>query len=197
MSPSGKPKLNVHGKETADKFRAGNITGAAYRESNSLWKTDDNRVAGSYSNPVGGSEQVKSVEDERIVNMGNSQHHQSNGPQLCINAFKGESGTYEKQECIQRENSTDSYHSNASQHTITGHELRENVWLHKSDSRNAEGNQSPSGQVCQNAFTSSRLSSHHASRNCGVNIQHVDNINIICIYRSYANRSLKDHAVMS
>lgn len=142
----------VHGIGNADNGFVGNITGAAHKEASNMRKAGDNCEAGSYSNSFGGSEQIRSVADERIEYMGNSQHHQSNSPRICVNAFKGEGGTYEKQERIQRENSTDSYHSNTSQHTPPGHNLRENVWLRKSESVNAESNQRPSSQVWQKCF---------------------------------------------
>ncbi|KAA8547917.1 hypothetical protein F0562_004346 [Nyssa sinensis] len=82
------------------------------------------------------------------------QHRLHNSRQVLVNSYKGAGETYDKQwNCYQRENSSDSYHSNASQHAITGHELRENVLLHESDSQPVAGsNQKSPGQVlCQQA----------------------------------------------
>ncbi|GMP28696.1 hypothetical protein CsSME_00004138 [Camellia sinensis var. sinensis] len=53
-----------------------------------------------------------------------------------------------QQSCYQREKSNDSYHSSASQHTITEDDVRENMWLHESDSQPvARGNRKSSDQV--------------------------------------------------
>ncbi|KAA8530432.1 hypothetical protein F0562_005141 [Nyssa sinensis] len=84
--------------------------------------------------------------------VGTDQRQLSNNPQVWVNSYKGAGDTYDEQRnCYQRENSSDSYHSNTSQHAIAGHELRENVWPHRNDSQPIGGsNQKTSGQVlCQ------------------------------------------------
>lgn len=88
------------------------------------------------------------VEDARREYVRSNQYHRSSSPQICNNAYNGASRTYEKQQCIERENSNDSYHSNASQHAISGHELKQNAWQHKSDSSHfADSSQRSSDQV--------------------------------------------------
>lgn len=70
----------------------------------------------------------------------------------------------------QREDSNDSYHSNASQPTITDteNEARENVWRH------ARGNQKASGQVGQKASTSGKFVYYPIT--LGSSIEHADSI---------------------
>ncbi|KAF1002678.1 hypothetical protein AG4045_002762 [Apium graveolens] len=117
-----------------EQARSGNVnTNRLFSESNKL----------PYGNDTDGS-----VEDARREYVRNNQYHRSSSPQICDNAYNGASRTYEKQQCFERENSNDSYHSNASQHTISGHELKQNVWQHRSDASHfADSSQRPSDQV--------------------------------------------------
>lgn len=117
-----------------EQARSGNVnTNHPFSESNKL----------PYGNDTDGS-----VEDARREYARNNQYHRSSSPQICNNAYNGASRTYEKQPFVERENSNDSYHSNASQHTISGHELKQNAWQHKSDASHfADSSQRPSDQV--------------------------------------------------
>uniref|UniRef100_A0A5B6ZF66 Uncharacterized protein n=1 Tax=Davidia involucrata TaxID=16924 RepID=A0A5B6ZF66_DAVIN len=209
-----------------NKFCAGDINEVVYKEKDPdrrLWKTENNRVASSFSNSVGGLEQLKSGRENKIVeredsqlnnfaaipdssmtkvhqetsrhvpeshqldymkhidvsvknkgheSMGTDQCQLSNNPQVLVNSYKGAGDIYDKQRnCYQRQNSSDSFHSNTSQHAITGHELRENVWPHGSDSQPVAGsNQKTSGQV---GFTFRRFLCHPLG-NLGVNMEHAD-----------------------
>ncbi|XP_074324968.1 uncharacterized protein LOC141661857 isoform X1 [Apium graveolens] len=131
MYTKGMQTGDMSGLEQA---RSGNVnTNRLFSESNKL----------PYGNDTDGS-----VEDARREYVRNNQYHRSSSPQICDNAYNGASRTYEKQQCFERENSNDSYHSNASQHTISGHELKQNVWQHRSDASHfADSSQRPSDQV--------------------------------------------------
>lgn len=131
MYTKGMQAGNISG---LDQVRSGNVnTNHPVSESNKL----------HYGNDTDGS-----VEDGRMDYVRNNQYHRSSSPQIGNNAYNGASRTYEKQQCIERENSSDSYHSNASQHTISGHDLQQNVWQHKSNSGHiADSSQRPSDQV--------------------------------------------------
>lgn len=131
MYTKGPQAGNISG---LDHVRSGNVnTNHPFSESNKL----------PYGNDTDGS-----IEDARREYVRNNQYHRSSSPQICNNAYNGASRTYEKQQCVERENSNDSYHSNASQHTISGHEPKQNVWQHKSDSSHFEdSSQRSSDQV--------------------------------------------------
>lgn len=95
-------------------------------------------------------------------NMGKHQHQLNNSLQVLDGSYKGAGEMYDKrQSCFQRENSSDSYNSNASQHTIAGRERRENAWLHASDSRTlAVSDQKSSSQVGWKASGSHKFLCH-------------------------------------
>lgn len=117
---------------------------------------------------------VKHKENE---NMGKHQHQLNNNLQVLDSSYKGAGEVYDKrQNCFQRENSSDSYNSNASQHTITGREGRENVWLNASDPRTLAGSdQKSSGQVGWIA-SSSRRFLYHPMGNLGVSVEPADTL---------------------
>ncbi|XP_059670440.1 uncharacterized protein LOC132315979 isoform X2 [Cornus florida] len=163
QSPSGNGMLNVCNNENAvNKIWAGDINEAFHKDPGSFWKPEKNSMASltkachdtsqhtTESGQFDYMEQVDiSLKNKGSESMGDDQYRPSNSPQVVINSYERPGETYKKQQiCYQRENSGGSYHSSASQQAITGHEVRENVWLHESDSRPVAGDkQMSSGQV--------------------------------------------------
>lgn len=151
---STKPSNNLTGIK---KFCAVDINEVAYKDPDSTWGTCNNHTAGSFNDSVVGLEPIKSGKVNQVNDRGNSQLNYF-APVTELRVDQGiirgvhqshelDYKIYDKQG-FHRENSIDSYHSNTSQHNTTGHELREHVWQHESDSQLvAEGNQRPSGKV--------------------------------------------------
>lgn len=112
------------------------------------------------------------VKHKESENISKHQHQLNNSLQVLDSSYKGAGEVYDKrQNCFQRENSSDSYNSNASQHTITGREGRDNVWLNASDPRTLAGSDpKSSGQVGWKASSSHRLL-YHPMGNSGVNAE--------------------------
>ncbi|WOH09775.1 hypothetical protein DCAR_0729234 [Daucus carota subsp. sativus] len=125
--------------------QAGDISGIEQVKSGNV---NNNHPFSESTKLLYGNDTDGSVEDARRGYARNNQYHRSSSPQICNNTYNGASRTYEKQQCIERENSNDSYHSNASQRSFSGHELKQNAWQHKSDSSHfADSSQRPSDQV--------------------------------------------------
>ncbi|CAK9186013.1 unnamed protein product [Ilex paraguariensis] len=151
LSPSGTGVLNFC-NSTANKYCAGDINGAPNKDFSNTWKTGGNRVAGSFSDSVSRLEPLKYGDINTVVDTEHSQLNNFTSVRKSSMTKFDQRVDHESrlsgENCFQRENSNDSYHSHTSQHTITGHEGRENIWLHGSDSRPvSQANQKPLGQV--------------------------------------------------
>ena len=117
------------------------------------------------------------VKHKESVNIGKHQHQLNSSLQVLDSSYKSAGEVYDKrQNCFQRENSSDSYNSNASQHTISGREGRDNVWLNASDPRTLAGSDQKSfGQVGRKASSFHRFL-YHPMGNLGVNAEPADTL---------------------
>lgn len=110
---------------------------------------------------------IESTSPSGNITMNAFEHGNSINMNGAVYTEKGPEAYQNSQNYHQREDSNDSYRSNASHHTITEDETRENMWLH------ARGNQNASGQVGQKASTSRRFL-YDPKGNLRLSIEHAD-----------------------